>query len=256
MDAFEVDPGLVWQFYSYRRHMALKARPNRAHFALAELAKRKPNFHALSQNVDGLSQRAGHPPSQLHLLHGNLFDLKCSSFFCTYTEQNNFTDPLVPALAIPAEPSTHASIDPTSNSARLSSQLEIDVSDPSTHLPEVRTRDLPHCPSCKTGLLRPGVVWFGEMLPKETIAFADDFIGAADRLDLILVIGTSSTVYPAAGYVERARAKGARVAVINVERTDALREGDWFFQGDAGEVVPELLRPVVGEVEAGVEEGL
>lgn len=51
--AFRHDPGLVWQFYSYRRHMALKANPNPAHFALAELAKKNQNFITLSQNVDG-----------------------------------------------------------------------------------------------------------------------------------------------------------------------------------------------------------
>lgn len=53
--AFRHDPGLVWQFYSYRRHMALQAKPNPAHYALAELARRKPNFITLSQNVDGRS---------------------------------------------------------------------------------------------------------------------------------------------------------------------------------------------------------
>lgn len=52
-EAFEANPDLVWQFYSYRRHMALKAKPNPAHYALAELAKRKKDFIALSQNVDG-----------------------------------------------------------------------------------------------------------------------------------------------------------------------------------------------------------
>ena len=52
--AFDRDPGLVWQFYSYRRHMALKAKPNRAHYALAELARRKQGFVTLSQNVDGI----------------------------------------------------------------------------------------------------------------------------------------------------------------------------------------------------------
>jgi NAD-dependent deacetylase sirtuin 5 len=51
--AFERNPGLVWQFYSYRRHMALKAKPNPAHYALAELARKKANFITLSQNVDG-----------------------------------------------------------------------------------------------------------------------------------------------------------------------------------------------------------
>jgi NAD+-dependent protein deacetylase sirtuin 5 len=53
-EAFEENPGLVWQFYSYRRHMALKAQPNRAHYALAELARKKPNFMTVSQNVDGI----------------------------------------------------------------------------------------------------------------------------------------------------------------------------------------------------------
>ncbi len=53
-EAFENDPALVWQFYSYRRHMALRARPNRAHYALAELARRKEGFLTLSQNVDGM----------------------------------------------------------------------------------------------------------------------------------------------------------------------------------------------------------
>jgi len=52
-EAFSRDPGLVWQFYSYRRHMALKAQPNKAHLALAELARKHPGFLALSQNVDG-----------------------------------------------------------------------------------------------------------------------------------------------------------------------------------------------------------
>lgn len=53
--AFRHDPGLVWQFYSYRRHMALQAKPNPAHYALAELARKKKNFITLTQNVDGES---------------------------------------------------------------------------------------------------------------------------------------------------------------------------------------------------------
>src|SRR5256885_12924174 len=97
-EAFSTNPGLVWQFYSYRRHMALHAKPNHAHYALAELAQRKKNFITLSQNVDGLSQRAKHPQSQLYLLHGSLFDVKCTDFFCK-SEETNFSDPIVPALA-------------------------------------------------------------------------------------------------------------------------------------------------------------
>ncbi|KAF2139371.1 uncharacterized protein K452DRAFT_289919 [Aplosporella prunicola CBS 121167] len=255
--AFSADPGLVWQFYSYRRHMALKAKPNPAHYALAALAEKKDNFLTLSQNVDGLSQRAGHPQANLHLIHGNLFDLKCSEFFCDYKEENNFKDPVVPALAMPVDES-----DPTSNNARkaVSDALqekeqgtaakELDISDEKVQLPELSYRDLPHCPKCKKGLLRPGVVWFGELLPQKTISNIDEFITKSKKIDLILVIGTSSSVYPAAGYVERVRRKGARVAVVNMERTDAVAEGDWFFQGDAAQIVPQLLKPVIGEVAA------
>lgn len=52
-EAFESNPDLVWQFYSFRRHMALKAQPNAAHYALAELSRRNKDFITLSQNVDG-----------------------------------------------------------------------------------------------------------------------------------------------------------------------------------------------------------
>lgn len=52
-EAFGDHPGLVWQFYSYRRHMALQAQPNNAHYALAELARKNKDFITLSQNVDG-----------------------------------------------------------------------------------------------------------------------------------------------------------------------------------------------------------
>jgi len=55
-EAFDNDPGLVWQFYSYRRHKALQASPNKAHYALAELARKRggEGFTCLSQNVDGM----------------------------------------------------------------------------------------------------------------------------------------------------------------------------------------------------------
>jgi NAD-dependent SIR2 family protein deacetylase len=60
-EAFQRDPGLVWRFYAYRRHMALNARPNAAHYALAELARKKEGFVTLSQNVDGMLCR-NQPP--------------------------------------------------------------------------------------------------------------------------------------------------------------------------------------------------
>ena len=53
-EAFEEDPGLVWLFYSYRRHKALQAKPNAGHYALTELSKKNPEFITLTQNVDGM----------------------------------------------------------------------------------------------------------------------------------------------------------------------------------------------------------
>jgi NAD-dependent SIR2 family protein deacetylase len=267
-EAFTADPGLVWQFYSYRRHMALQASPNAAHHALAALAMRQDkDFQTLSQNVDGLSQRAGHPREKLHLLHGTLFDVRCNQVFCKYKEEDNFRDPIVPALAIPTEE------DVTSDEARkkmsevLNQKMgekqqnggsrELDIADESVELPELDLKDLPHCPECKKGLLRPGVVWFGEMLPQQVIHAVDDWIVESDKIDIIMVIGTSAKVYPAAGYVDRARAKGARVAVINTDAKDApasgMMKGDWFFLGDAAKIVPELLRPVVDDVQGATE---
>ncbi|EAT86125.1 hypothetical protein HBH56_026250 [Parastagonospora nodorum] len=241
--AFQADPGLVWQFYSYRRHMALKAQPNPAHYALAELARKKPGFLTLSQNVDGLSPRAHHPSAQLKLLHGSLFDVKCSEFFCTHVQRNNYTDPIVPALALPTDES-----DPTSREA----QRELDISDENVAIPELTYSHLPKCPACKKGLLRPGVVWFGEQLPRDVLDDVDAFMASPEKIDLIMVIGTSAKVYPAAGYVDLARSKGARVAIVNMDSNDVpaggLYDGDWFFQGDAAQIMPELLESVIGEV--------
>lgn len=60
--AFQEDPVTVWQFYSDRRHWALTARPNQAHYALAELARKKEGFVVISQNVDGNT-----PPNRIEL---------------------------------------------------------------------------------------------------------------------------------------------------------------------------------------------
>ncbi|KAF1965709.1 DHS-like NAD/FAD-binding domain-containing protein [Bimuria novae-zelandiae CBS 107.79] len=244
-EAFSRNPGLVWQFYSYRRHMALKAKPNPAHYALAELARQKDGFLTLSQNVDGLSPRAKHPEDRLKLLHGSLFDVKCFEFFCNYVERNNYTDPIVPALAIPTSEE-----DPTTTSALA--VRELDISDERVYIPELDYEHLPKCPKCKRGLLRPGVVWFGEALPSGVLSDIDDWMKQKGKVDLIMVIGTSAKVYPAAGYVDAARAKGARVAVFNMDPNDVpasgLYEGDWFFQGDAAQILPEILKPVIGEL--------
>jgi NAD-dependent deacetylase sirtuin 5 len=201
----------------------------------------------LLTTLTGLSPRAQHPAPQLKLLHGSLFDVKCSDFFCNYFERNNYTDPIVPALQIPSDDS-----DPTTASALAA--RELDISDVNVDIPELDHSHLPQCPECNHGLLRPGVVWFGEALPRDVMDDVDNFIGAEGGIDLIMVIGTSAKVYPAAGYVDHARSKGARVAIINMDSNDVpaggLYDGDWFFQGDAAQIVPELLKSVIKEIDA------
>ena len=143
------------------------------------------------------------------------------------------------------------SSEPTSNNS-----VDVDISDDRVPLPGLNHKELPHCPKCKTGLLRPGVVWFGEPLPRETLQAVDDWIDAAPKIDLILVIGTSARVYPAAGYVDVARRHGAKVAVVNMDQNDVplgagslrRRENGWFFGGSAGEIVPEILKGVIGDI--------
>lgn len=196
----------------------------------------------------GLSQRAGHPASNLELLHGSLFDIKCPNFYCDFSEQNNFVDPIVPALALPHQ---QPGLD---NTEAETSALEHDISNAEVPLKEINPADLPHCPKCQRSLLRPGVVWFGESLPSRTLSRVDSWMADRRGVDLILVIGTSARVWPAAGYIEDARARGARVAVINTETPDEgasrLKDDDWFFQGDAGEIVPQILEAVTGRVSA------
>lgn len=84
-----------------------------------------------------------------------------------------------------------------------------------------------------------------------TINTVSEWLGSGD-VDLMLVIGTSAKVYPAAGYIDRARSRGARVAVVNMDLNDVgasgLMPGDWFFHGDAGTIVPEILKGAIADV--------
>lgn len=97
--------------------------------------------------------------------------------------------------------------------------------------------DLP--PRCACGgLLRPGVVWFGEALPEGAIEQA---LAAARRAEVILVIGTSSLVYPAAALPQVGHQSGAFVVEVNPEETPLSRQADVSLRGKAAEVVPLLV---------------
>lgn len=253
-DAFYIDPGLVWQFYSWRRFGLLRAKPNRGHYAILKLSQ-LPNidYITITQNVDGLLVRSGHKKDNLHEIHGSLFTLKCTSFMCNYVDESNFKSPLTKALQ-------GTEFEYRQNRSRKRN-IDQDGEDVVLELPqlepvmELQESDLPQCPICKDGsLLRPGVVWFGESLPLQELNEIDDFLEKdQEPVHLILVIGTSGTVYPANSYVDRVRLQGGKVAIFNTDIEESILSGNekdtWGFKGDAAELLPIALQPLIGEVE-------
>jgi NAD-dependent deacetylase len=105
---------------------------------------------------------------------------------------------------------------------------------------EDRRTPLPEIPPrCECGgMLRPGVVWFGEALPAKIWQEAEK---AARSAELFLLIGTSAVVYPAAGLAMTAKASGARVVEINIAETGLSGGIDEFLQGPSGKLLPQLM---------------
>ncbi|WAC23362.1 NAD-dependent deacylase [Blastomonas sp. SL216] len=103
--------------------------------------------------------------------------------------------------------------------------------------------DRPACPACGTpGQLRPDIVWFGEM-PYEM----ERIYAAVGACDLFVSIGTSGAVYPAAGLVREARARGAMTLELNLEPS----QGSYYFHesrhGPATRLVPEWVDEMLGQ---------
>ena len=188
--AFARNPKLVWDWYAWRRECVAAAQPNAGHVALAELERRAPGFALITQNVDGLHQRAG--SRKLVELHGSIARVKCSREG-TIVER------------------WHASAD-----------------------------DVPRCANCGA-LLRPDVVWFEEMLPAAALAAAED---AARCCNVLLVVGTSAEVYPAAALPALAKRGGAIVVEINPDTTPLSGMADYVLRGAAGVVLPALVAAV------------
>jgi NAD-dependent protein deacetylase/lipoamidase len=94
-------------------------------------------------------------------------------------------------------------------------------------------------PRCACGaLLRPDVVWFGELLPQREM---EEAAQSSRGAELFLVIGTSALVYPAASLPEIARRHGAYLVEINIEPTPLSSLADEVVQGPAADVLPDLL---------------
>ncbi len=95
----------------------------------------------------------------------------------------------------------------------------------------------PRCPRCGA-FLRPDIVWFEEMLPAEALERAED---AARNCALLLVVGTSAEVYPAAALPMQAKSAGAAVVEINPEATPVSQHADFVLRAPSGIALPALL---------------
>jgi NAD-dependent deacetylase len=96
---------------------------------------------------------------------------------------------------------------------------------------------VPRCAGCGA-LLRPDVVWFEEMLPADVLQAAED---AARRCQILLVVGTSAEVYPAAALPDHAKSAGAAVVEINPHPTQLSDVADYVLRAPAGVALPALV---------------
>lgn len=185
-EAFHRDPKFVWKWYEERRRAIAKAQPNAGHLALAEMERQALNFTLITQNVDGLHERAG--SVNIIELHGDIWSLICLRCHCGKVNR-----------------------------------------EPLESLP-------PYC-DCG-GLMRPGVVWFGEALPERAI---EEATAAAKNADVFIVAGTSAQVYPAAGLIPLAIRNGAIVIEINPEETAFSADVTYALRGTSAQMLPLLL---------------
>ncbi len=102
------------------------------------------------------------------------------------------------------------------------------------------SEELPLCPRCGS-ILRPDVVWFGEPLDGEVLERA---FRLAERADVVIVIGTSGVVYPAAYIPFLVKENGGTVVEVNVERSGITEIADYFIKGRAGEILPAMVEAV------------
>jgi NAD-dependent deacetylase len=191
-EAFQRDPRFVWEWYDWRRQVLSTKTPNRAHEVLADWSRRFSNFTLITQNVDGLHERAG--TLKIIRFHGSIWEVLCWER-CSNSPKR-WRDDTTPFAEIP-----------------------------------------PRCPHCG-GLLRPGVVWFGEPIDPDVIELS----ATAINCDMFFTIGTSAQVYPAASLAREARSRGAYTVEFNLEATPSSGAVDVAIHGPAEDLLHQLNR--------------
>jgi NAD-dependent deacetylase len=186
----------IWKM-SLEGGLLTEAKPNLAHYAIAELYRLGKLDCVITQNIDNLHQKAGVPADRVFELHGNMEWVVCLS--C------HRRSPMPEVLQ------------------RIKEGVEV-----------------PDCPECQ-GILKPDAVFFGEALPQETL---QDAIRRARNCDLLIVIGSTLAVYPAAYIPTYARDAGARLAIVNLTPTPFDDYAEVVIRGRAGEVMSKVLEEV------------
>lgn len=188
-----------WQERRRRYPQMLAREPNAGHLALAKLERAGKLLGIITQNIDGLHQKAGNQPERVVELHGTTHEIRCMACGRRY-----------------------AGID-------LQRRLDAGEADP-------------RCPVCG-GVLRSGTILFGEPLPPAAIEQA---LALSQAADLMLVIGTSLVVNPAARLPLIAQRAGAAVAIINREPTPLDERVEIVERGDAGPILGALAQYALG----------
>ncbi|WP_261624835.1 SIR2 family NAD-dependent protein deacylase [Nesterenkonia marinintestina] len=201
VEAFEADPALVWTWYRWRQALIDAVDPNPGHRALAEWQHRLAAAGGrLSISTQNVDDLHERAGAEvLGHLHGAIAAHRCA-------------DCGAPAQLPP--PRYDGSV------------------------PPAESEDPPACESCDRGKLRPGVVWFGEMLPMEAFEAAAESVRSAD---LVLVVGTSGIVQPAASLPLLALERGTALVEVNPEDTELTEVMDFAVRGGSGEMLPHLL---------------
>lgn len=227
-------PPVTWQAFTsdphtYRRYWArsaigwprfLQARPNAAHLALAKLERRDSLRMLLTQNVDGLHQRAGH--QQVIDLHGRLDEVVCLQCGRRIARAG---------LQARIESDNR---DWRATEIRVAPDGDADIDDvaASGFVP-------PLCTTCG-GLLKPDVVFFGENVPRERYLRAHEALRDADAM---LVVGSSLMVYSGYRFARMAAEAGLPLAILNRGRTRADDLAGLRLEADVGTTLAAALPP-------------
>ena len=186
----------IWKM-SMEGGLLTEAKPNLAHYAIAELYQLGKLDCVITQNVDNLHQKAGVPEDRVFELHGSMEWVVCLSCHRRF--------PMREVLR------------------KIKEGVEV-----------------PDCPDCR-GILKPDAVFFEEALAQETLQEA---IRRAQNCDLLIVIGSTLIIYPAAYIPAYARAAGATLAIVNLAPTPFDHDAEVIIRGKAGEIMSTVLGKV------------